>query len=127
VEPQRKKITFSMRIMLRVNRDPMLMMVSISRKKQKSVYGKTFEFEEETNVAEGIFTNKVKKCLYHDFFRANGAPEMTPVFCAYDDTWGDMLANGEYGVQFERPTTLAAGDDMCRFQFRRTTREIINS
>lgn len=122
VEPQRRKIAFSMRLMLRLNRNPMSMMVGISRRKQKSAYGIAFEFEEETDASSSFFTSKVKKCLYHDFFCANGTPELTLVFCAYDDTWGEILAGGEFGVQFSRPTTLASGDDMCRFQFRRTTR-----
>ena len=62
---------------------------------------------------------KITKCLFNDFFRANGVPELTSVCCAMDLVWADELAHPRYNVGFERPTTLAAGDDACRFQFLR--------
>jgi len=64
----------------------------------------------------------IRKCLFNDFFGAHGAPELTPVFCALDSIWVDELHRPRYGVRFERPTTLAAGGDACRFQFSRAAR-----
>jgi hypothetical protein len=122
VEPNRKKTAVMSKWMLRFSRDPLKLMASISKGKQTAAYGKAFDFEHNTDEMRSYFTTTVKKCLYHDFFRANGAPEMTPVFCAYDDLWGDIMATGEYGVQFTRPTTIGWGDAVCSFEFKRTPR-----
>ncbi|MDX1377012.1 MAG: L-2-amino-thiazoline-4-carboxylic acid hydrolase [Burkholderiales bacterium] len=64
----------------------------------------------------------IRRCLFNDFFRAHGAPELTRVFCALDSIWVDELHQPRYGVRFERPTTLAAGGDACRFEFSRAPR-----
>ncbi len=61
----------------------------------------------------------ITKCFFNDFFAANNAPEVTPILCALDMVWAKELAHPRYGVHFERPTTLAAGDDACRFRFMR--------
>lgn len=63
----------------------------------------------------------ITKCLFNDFFRAHGAPELTAVFCHLDSIWIDELHRPQYKVRFERPTTLAKGGDACRFQFSRTS------
>jgi hypothetical protein len=62
----------------------------------------------------------IQQCFFNDFFRANGAPEVTPIFCAMDYLWAEELEQPHYGVRFDRPTTLAQGDDMCRFQFTKS-------
>ena len=54
---------------------------------------------------------------FAEFFHRNGAPEVTATLCALDDIWAEELRKPGYGVHFERPTTLAKGDDACRFQF----------
>ena len=81
-------------------------------------FGKAFQYEQEVQTPEQSFVN-IRRCFFNDFFRANDAPELTPLFCFMDTLWADALHEGEYNVRFERPTTLAAGDDMCRFQFTR--------
>jgi hypothetical protein len=63
----------------------------------------------------------LNKCLFNDFFRAHGAPELTSIVCTLDSIWIEELHRPPYKVRFERPTTLARGDDACRFQFSRTT------
>ncbi len=65
------------------------------------------------------FQVHVTKCLFNDFCRAHGVPELTALFCALDGVWIEELHKGRYKTHFERPTTLAAGDDVCRFQFSR--------
>jgi hypothetical protein len=42
------------------------------------------------------------------------------IFCALDSVWIDELHQPRYGTRFARPTTLAKGDDACRFQFSRS-------
>jgi L-2-amino-thiazoline-4-carboxylic acid hydrolase-like protein len=79
-------------------------------------FGQAFEYVQDVQDATRSFT-KITKCFFNDFFRANDAPEVTPIFCALDFVWADELADVRYALRFERPTTLAAGDDACRFQF----------
>jgi hypothetical protein len=65
----------------------------------------------------------VTKCLFNDVCRAQGAPELAPLFCALDAVWIEELHKARYAAHFERPTTLAAGNDVCRFQFSRVEGE----
>ena len=81
-------------------------------------FGKAFQYEQEVQTPEQSFVH-IRRCFFNDFFRAHGAPELTPLFCFLDTLWADALRAGAYNVRFERPTTLAAGDDRCRFQFTR--------
>lgn len=81
-------------------------------------FGKAFLYAEDVRDADRSFTN-IQRCFFNDFFRANGAPEVTRIFCALDHVWVDALHDGPYGVRFERPSTLAQGADACRFQFSR--------
>jgi len=83
-------------------------------------FGRGYTYVQEVQDGTHSFIN-VHKCLFNDFFRANGAAEVTPIFCAMDNLWAEELEKPQYGVRFERPTTLAGGDDMCRFQFTKTT------
>ena len=62
---------------------------------------------------------KIERCFFNDFFRENRAPEVTSLYCALDKVWADVLEEQRYGVRFERPTTLANGDDACRFRFHK--------
>jgi hypothetical protein len=79
-------------------------------------FGRAFTFVPIVTDDKHSFTN-ITRCLFNDFFRANGVPELTQVCCAMDLVWADELALPRYGVRFERSTTLAAGDDGCRFRF----------
>lgn len=79
-------------------------------------FGKAYIYVQEVQDEGRSFVN-IQKCFFDDFFRANGMPEVTPIFCAMDNLWAEELEKPQYGVRFERPTTLARGDDMCRFQF----------
>lgn len=82
------------------------------------LFGSGFIYVQAVQEPERSHTH-IRKCLFNDFFRAHGAPELTRVFCALDSIWVDELHRPRYGVRFERPTTLAAGDDACRFEFSR--------
>jgi len=84
----------------------------------ESRFGSAFNYVQAEQDESRSFTH-IERCLFHDFFRANSAPEMTPLLCALDNVWADELSHTKYGVRFERPTTLAEGQDACRFQFTR--------
>jgi hypothetical protein len=82
------------------------------------VFGKAYAYEQEVEDEDRNFVN-VTRCFFNDFFRRNEAPELTRLCCALDMLWADELNEGAYNVSFERPATLAEGDDCCRFQFSR--------
>ena len=82
-------------------------------------FGQTYAYVQEVQDEERSFIN-IQKCFFNDFFRANGMPEVTPIFCAMDNLWIAELDKPQYGVRFKQPTTLAGGDDLCRFQFTKT-------
>jgi len=82
-------------------------------------FGKAFTYVQDVQDGTRSFIN-IEKCFFNDFFRANGAPEVTPIFCAMDYLWAEELEQPHYGVRFDRPTTLAQGDDRCRFQFTKS-------
>jgi hypothetical protein len=82
-------------------------------------FGRSFRYVDDVRDDRRAFVN-IERCLFNEFFRQNGAPEVTPILCALDNVWADELSKPRYGVRFERPTTLAKGDDACRFQFTKT-------
>ncbi|GGC52577.1 L-2-amino-thiazoline-4-carboxylic acid hydrolase [Chelatococcus reniformis] len=84
----------------------------------EAVFGESFAYVQEVQDGERSFVN-VERCFFNDFFRGNGAPQVTPVFCALDTVWADELNAGPYNVTFERPSVLSSGADRCRFQFHR--------
>ncbi len=77
-------------------------------------FGALFAFEIER--APGRFTQRVTRCGFHALLEEAGAPELTPVFCAWDRLWADEL-NRARGVRFERPATIAEGASACVFAF----------
>lgn len=83
------------------------------------LFGPGFEYGRTAcDATRSFFT--VRKCFFHDYFRARGAPELTRVFCALDTAWIDELSRPRYGVRFERPATLASGSNACDFHFYST-------
>ena len=90
------------------------------QKRGEARFGSAFRYEWEVRDEARNFVN-IRRCGYHDFFRTNGAPEVTSVFCTLDIAWADEMRRRNYPVRFERPTTLAQGSDACRFQFTKAT------
>ncbi|SHK69078.1 L-2-amino-thiazoline-4-carboxylic acid hydrolase [Rhodothermus profundi] len=107
-------------LQMRLARNPLEMLRQTARRRARTDYGATFHFSETGNAE--AFTLLVHRCFYYDFFRRNGHPELTLIFCAWDRNWADAIRPERDGVRFERPTTLAEGQDACRFVFRRDTR-----
>ncbi len=83
------------------------------------VFGKAYTYEQEVKDETRNFVN-VTSCFFNDFFHRNETPQLTQLCCALDMLWADELNEGAYNVRFERPATMARGDDCCRFQFSRT-------
>jgi len=77
-------------------------------------FGALFSFEVER--APGHFVQRVTRCGFHTLLAEVGAPELTPVFCAWDRLWADEV-NRIPGVRFSRPATIAEGAPACVFAF----------
>lgn len=86
-------------------------------------FGETFTMQQKLADTGNSFSINVKQCFYHNFFNSHGAPELTQVFCDWDRVWSDELNAEHHGIEFSRPTTLSAGDEMCRFIFTRKVRD----
>ena len=54
----------------------------------------------------------VRQCFYRDFFEAEGAPELTKVFCALEAAPFEAFAR-DGRVAFDAPKTLTEGDEQC--------------
>lgn len=92
------------------------------QKRGEERFGSTFRYAADIRDDRRNFVN-IERCFFNDFFRANRAPEVTSLFCALDKVWADTLDDHRFGVRFERPTTLANGDDACRFQFSKREKD----
>lgn len=110
-----KFIQWSMKIMLWVKRDKQKFLENAAIEKSKETYGDSFVIDEERKDRQ--FTSIVKKCGYYEFFRRNGKPELTGIFCAWDLLWADEINKQNCGIEFKRPTTIANQDNDCRFEF----------
>lgn len=79
-------------------------------------FGRAFVYEQEVREPERSFIN-VRRCFFNDYFREQGTPELTPILCELDNIWAEELQKPQYRLRFQRPSTLATGGEMCRFQF----------
>lgn len=120
-EPGMGWIQWAVRLSLFLARDKMKMMVEQTNKKAVG-YGESFVIEQQGDGAS-FYSSNVKRCGYHEFFKANGAPELTRLLCAWDKIWADEIKPDKHGIEFRRPTTIAAGNDMCRFEFQHVNKE----
>lgn len=117
VQPDRQAILEGTRIALDHSPDPFETLVQISKDREASYFGSSFAFEHLQDDAHAHLVN-IRRCVWHSFFRENEAPQLTPVFCAFDHNWIEALEPG-HGINFQRPTTLGWGHEACRFWFIR--------
>lgn len=98
--------------------DPFREMVALSKSRERHSFGAGFRFEHERDDDRAYLLN-VRGCFYHDFFAANGAPQLTPLFCDFDLGWIEAIDPARHGLRFERATTIGYGGAMCPFHFFR--------
>jgi hypothetical protein len=79
-------------------------------------FGSSFRYVDETRT-DSLYIARIETCLFDRFLREKETAELTPLLCRLDIVWADELQRRCPSVAFTRPTTLAAGDDACRFQF----------
>jgi len=70
---------------------------------------------EENN--EYKFVSIVTKCGIYDFFKRRQVPELTSIFCKWDNLWANEINKHKCGIEFNRTTTIADNDNTCRFEF----------
>lgn len=120
--PFREAIRRGTAQMLDAAPDPFLALVEVSKTKEVHAFGAGFTFEHERD-DQGAYLLNVTRCFYHNFFVANEAPELTPIFCDFDAPWIEAIDPARHGFRFERSTTLGYGGRMCPFHFSRTAKE----
>ena len=93
-------------------------LVGVAKARERDFFGRAFTFERPRDDDQGYFLD-ITRCLWHSFFAAEGTPELTTVFCAFDANWIDAIDVDRHGVRFSRPTTLGHGGPLCPFHFYR--------
>jgi hypothetical protein len=116
--PYASLIRSGTRTWLDAESDPFRAMVALVRTREREDFGKGFTLERERDDDAAYLLN-VRRCFYHDVFAAEGAAELTPIFCAFDRSWIDGIDPDRHGFRFERPTTIGLGGSICPFHFRR--------
>jgi hypothetical protein len=98
--------------------DPYGAMVEMAKSRETQSFGAGFEFRHTVD-DDDRFYQDVHRCHYHDVLVANGVPELTPVLCAFDRNWIDVIDPGRHGFRFARETTIGMGGTHCPFHFSR--------
>lgn len=75
----------------------------------EAFFGGSFEYRQAVQTPDTSVV-QVHRCFFNNFFRANGAAELTGIFCALDIVWADELNAGPYNTRFERTAILSRGD-----------------
>ena len=122
VEPLRSSVKAVTKAALDAVADPFAAMVDITRQRERHAFGAGFVFTHPQDDPDH-YVAQVERCYYHQVLSANGAQQLTPVFCAFDANWIDAIDPGRHGFSFERPTTIGTGGSNCPFRFRRTSPE----
>lgn len=108
-----KYITFFTRIMLKMSRNKRKC-IEKSAIQSKKAYGKFLKMTEEKE--KNKFVSVVTKCGINDFFTRRKTPELTSIFCKWDNLWADEI-NKNKRIEFSRTQTIAENDSTCRFEF----------
>jgi hypothetical protein len=111
-------LTWLVRTWLWLHRDPVAYLRGRSLAASgRRMYGKSMEFADEQTDSSVAFL--VTRCAFHEFFVRHGAPELTPLVCAWDRAWMDAIDRSRRPVRTERPSTISTGGECCRFSFVR--------
>lgn len=91
---------------------------AISRERERAFFGENFVFGHPAD-DESRYIAEVRRCFYHEVLAASGAAKLTPVLCAFDATWIEVIDPPRHGFTFERPATIGTGGVTCPFTFTR--------
>ncbi len=103
--------------LLTFSRDAYTAITRAGKRRALEQYGREWDFRiEET---ERCFPMTATKCFYADFFRAVAMPQLTQVFCHWDQNWIKPIDPTKHKIRFMRPTTIGYGGKECPFIFER--------
>ena len=122
VEPLRPYVAQATASTLDGASDAFSAMVAISREREQTFFGPGFVFDHPVD-DDDRYIAEVRRCPYHDVLVANDASQLTPILCAFDATWIEVIDPSRHGFGFERPSTIGTGGQSCPFTFRRNTGE----
>jgi hypothetical protein len=86
----------------------------------RAVFGRLFTFE-ELRTSDG-FVLVIPRCGVHEFFKSEGEPRLTRVFCAWDRNWLGALDRADRPVATRRTLTLVTDGTPCEFHFESAER-----
>ncbi|MGD9719819.1 MAG: L-2-amino-thiazoline-4-carboxylic acid hydrolase [Pirellulales bacterium] len=111
-------VTWLVRVWLWWHRDPM---AALERRSFTALgarmYGQSMSFADEKSPDRVAFL--VTRCAFHQYFQDHGAPQLTPLICAWDRHWMDAIDRSSRPLRTERPSTISTGGECCRFNFVR--------
>jgi hypothetical protein len=96
--------------------NPFEQIVDASRMRGQYFFGSTFTFEREQDDEHAYLLN-VTSCFYHNFFSKNNAPELTAIFCEFNNIWIEHIDSKKHNFRFERTETMGFGGRKCSFYF----------
>lgn len=116
IEPFREYGREKTSLTLDTSNNPFTAIVDVSRLREQYFFGSTFTFEREQDDEQAYLLN-VTNCFYHNFFAKNKVPELTPIFCEFDNIWIENIDSKKHNFHFERTTTIGFGGKLCPFHF----------
>jgi hypothetical protein len=72
---------------------------------------------EQVENSKTSFAFNIHRCFYMDVFTAYGAPELTALYCQWDDL---LYTAWSPSIRWQRTKTLGRGDDCCDFRYSRS-------
>jgi hypothetical protein len=103
--------------LLAFSKDSFTAITRAAKQRALEQYGRAWQFRIEE--IDRTFSMSATKCFYADFFQSVGAPELTRVFCRWDQNWIVSINPAKHKISFERPITIGHGGTECRFIFKR--------
>lgn len=101
-------------------KDKFASIVKSSKQQEVDFFGKTFDFYRPLDT-DRVYQLRVRSCLYLDFFRENGLPELMAIACRWDMiSWSKGIDPTRHGIVFSRPKTLGLDGVDCEFDFERS-------
>lgn len=107
--PIRKYVTQGTAYLLDHSENPFETIVSESKNREQEYFGESFDFERIVDTPFG-YVLEIKKCLFHEVFRALHKTELQFIACKMDLGWINGINPAKHGVQFVRPTTYATAN-----------------
>jgi hypothetical protein len=112
-------IAHYIKISLDKAKDAFAAIVKSSKNQETKFFGSTFVFYRPVDTPDSYHL-RVSDCMYNNYFRKNGAPELMKIACKWDMvSWTKGIIPEAHKVVFKRPITLGLDNKDCEFDFDR--------